>query len=50
MSGKLACLGNINENKIQTPPDGYLFLAKESQTGMGEQSEANPKPKRKKTK
>ena len=28
---------------------GYWFLAKEPQPGMGEQSEANPEPKRKTT-
>ena len=40
-SGKLACRRSIKQNRLQTPPGVCWFLAKEPQTGMGEQSEAN---------
>ena len=40
--GKLAYQQIGNENQMQTPIGVYWFLAKDSQPGMGEQSEANP--------
>ena len=41
-TGSLLTSRHIKQNRMQTPLGGCRFLAKEHQSGMGEQSEANP--------